>query len=59
MPLPLVDECVQEGIAAKVQAAFALRKQAKQLLEYAKQGVELAIEQGEDAALRWLNNQVG
>ena len=59
MPLPLVDARIQEGIAAKVQEAFALRKQAKQLLEYAKQGVEMAIEQGEDAALRWLNDQVG
>lgn len=36
MPLPLVDARIQEGIAAKVQEAFALRKQAKQLLEYAK-----------------------
>ena len=59
MPLPLVDARIQEGIAAKVQEAFALRKQAKQLLEYAKQGVEMAIEQGEDAALGWLHDQVG
>ena len=59
MPLPLVAARIQEGIAAKVQEAFALRKQAKQLLEYAKQGVEMAIEQGEDAALRWLHDQVG
>lgn len=59
MPLPQVDARIQEGIAAKVQEAFALRKQAKQLLEYAKQGVEMAIEQGEDAALGWLHDQVG
>ena len=59
MALPLVDARIQEGIAAKVQEAFALRKQAKQLLEYAKQGVEMAIEQGEDAALGWLHDQVG
>ncbi len=59
MPLPLVDARIQEGIAAKVQEAFALRKQAKQLMEYAKQGVEMAIEQGEDAALGWLHDQVG
>ena len=59
MPLPLVDARIQEGIAAKVQEALALRKQAKQLLEYAKQGVEMANEQGEDAALRWLHDQVG
>lgn len=55
MPLPMIDEDVQKVIAAKVQESFALRQQSKQLLEYAKQAVEMAIEQGEDAALEWLN----
>ena len=31
---------------------------AKQLLEYAKQAVEMAIEQGEDVALKWLKDKV-
>lgn len=35
----------------KVQNSFALRRQSKQLLEYAKQAVEMAIEQGEDSLL--------
>ena len=48
----------QKEIAAKVQEAFALRKQSKQLLEYAKQAVEMAIEQGEDVALKWLKDKV-
>ena len=55
MPLPMIDEEVQKVIAAKVQESFALRKQSKQLLEYAKQAVEMAIEKGENAALEWLN----
>ncbi len=55
MPLPMIDENVQKEIANKVQESFALRKQAKQLLEYAKHAVEMAIEQGEDAALKWLD----
>ena len=55
MPLPMIDDDIQEEIAAKVQEAFTLRKQSKQLLEYAKQAVEMAIEQGEDVALEWLN----
>jgi type I restriction enzyme S subunit len=58
MPLPKVDEKLQKTIAAKVQESFALRRQSKQLLEYAKQAVEMAIEQGEDIALEWLKDKV-
>lgn len=58
MPLPMIDEEVQKVIAAKVQESFALRKQSKQLLEYAKRAVEMAIEQGEDTALEWLKDKV-
>lgn len=58
MPLPMIDENTQKEIAAKVQEAFTLRKQSKQLLEYAKQAVEMAIEQGEEAALEWLKGKV-
>lgn len=57
MPLPMIDENVQKAIAAKVQESFALRKKSKQLLEHAKQAVEMAIEQGEDAALEWLKDK--
>lgn len=56
--IPILDMDTQKEIAAKVQEAFALRKQSKQLLEYAKQAVEMAIEQGEDVALKWLKDKV-
>lgn len=59
MPLPKVDEKLQKAIAAKVQESFDLRHQSKQLLEYAKQAVEMAIEQGEDTALAWLKERSG
>ena len=36
-----------------------IRDKSKQLLEYAKQVVEIAIEQGEDAALAWLKERTG
>ena len=36
-----------------------IRDKSKQLLEYAKQAVEIAIEQGEDAALAWLKERTG
>lgn len=54
MPLPKIDEKLQKDIAANVQESFALRYQSKLLLDYAKQAVEMAIEQGENAALAWL-----
>ena len=57
-PFPQVDEKLQKDIAAKIQESFALRCQSKQLLEYAKQAVEMAIEQGEDIALAWLKANI-
>lgn len=48
----------QRELAEMVQKSFALRRQSKQLLEYAKQAVEIAIEQGEDASLAWLKDKV-
>lgn len=59
IPIPILDEEIQKDIAKKVQNSFALRRQSKQLLEYAKQAVEMAIEQGEDAALAWLKERSG
>lgn len=40
--------------AAIVEAAHAARRQAKRLLEAAKRAVEVAIEEGEAAALAYL-----
>ena len=56
--IPVLDMGIQKRIAAKVQESFALRKQSKQLLEYAKQAVEMAIEQGEGVALKWLKDKI-
>ena len=58
MPLPKINSDVQKTVAEKVQESFALRRKSKELLEVAKQAVEMAIEQGEDAALAWLGNRV-
>ena len=55
--IPILDMDIQEDIAQKVQESFVLRKKSKELLEYAKQAVEMAIEQGEDKALEWLKNK--
>lgn len=55
--IPIVSLEIQKEIAAKVQETFALRKQSKQLLDYAKQAIEMAIEQGEEIALKWLETK--
>jgi type I restriction enzyme M protein len=52
--VPLVDDAIQTQIADLVQQSFALKKESEQLLEKAKQAVELAIEQGEEVAMGYL-----
>ena len=54
--LPLIRKEVQNELAAKVQESFALRKESKRLLDLAKHAVEVAIEQGEDAAMKLLED---
>lgn len=56
--LPLIRKEVQNELAAKVQESFALRKESKRLLELAKHAVEVAIEQGEDAAMKLLEENI-
>lgn len=56
--VPVLDMDKQKELAEMVQKSFALRRQSKQLLEYAKRAVEIAIERGEDAALAWLKDKV-
>jgi restriction endonuclease S subunit len=53
--IPLIDLELQQQIECKIQQSFALRKEAKRLLDVAKQAVEMAIEQDEETAIKWLN----
>ena len=57
MPLPKIEQSVQKQIATKVQESFALRHQSEQLLENAKRAVEIAIEPGEEKAMKWLKGK--
>ncbi len=56
--LPLIRKEVQTELAAKVQESFTLRKESKRLLDLAKHAVEVAIEQGEDAAMKLLERKI-
>ena len=59
MPIPILVDGVKQSVVTKVNKSASLRHQSKQLLEYAKQAVEIAIEQGEDVALAWLKERTG
>lgn len=57
--IPILDTTEQKELSKMVQESFSLRRQSEQLLDYAKQAVELAIEQGEDVAMAWLKEKGG
>lgn len=59
MPFPQIGNRTQKQIAKEIQKSFSLRRQSEQLLDYTKQAVELAIEQGEDVAMAWLKEKGG
>ena len=51
-------EQIQEKIALLVSESFMLKKQSEQLLETAKRAVEIAIEEGEEIALRLISEHI-
>ena len=57
--LPIIVEEKQTQIQQKVIESFNLRKQSKHLLECAKRAVEMAIEQDEQTAIDWLEDETG
>lgn len=56
-PLPLIPLSKQSEIAALITQSFALKKQSEHLLDVAKRAVEIAIEQDETVAMRWIEEQ--
>jgi len=56
--IPILPEAKQNQIQQKVTESFNLRKQSKHLLECAKKAVEIAIEQDEQTAGKWLENKI-
>ena len=57
MPIPVFEHDIQDLVADKIQESFSLRRKSKQLLEYAKRAVEIAIEQDEESAIEWLKER--
>ena len=55
IPLPLITKDIQEQIAKYVKEGSSLRNKSKQLLELVKQTVEIAINENEEEALKYIN----
>lgn len=53
--IPIIDDTAQKTIKQKINQSFKLSKQSHELLENAKQAVQIAIEEGEEKALQWLD----
>ncbi len=56
--IPLFDDKIQTEIKQKVEESFEMRDKSKKLLEIAKLGVEKAIEEDEDAATAWIDEEL-
>lgn len=56
--IPLLDETIQAEISAKIAKSRKSLEQSKALLETAKRGVEMAIEQDETSAKQWMEKRL-
>jgi len=59
LPFPKLEEATNAQIVQAVQSSHAARRRAHALLERAKRAVEIAIEESEAAALRFLAEPFG
>lgn len=57
--IPLLPFSTQQKIASLVQESHEGRRKAKELLEIAKKAVEIAIENSEEEALKYISKTVG
>lgn len=56
--IPVLPVDKQKKIAETVNESFCNRELSKQLLNIAKQGVEMAIEKDENTARKWIYGEV-
>ena len=55
IPVPYIENNIQQQIAELIQESFALKAASEKLLETSKRAVEIAIEENEAAALEFIN----
>lgn len=58
IPIPIFKQEIQNLVKNNIQQAQKIQSQSKRLLEIAKRGVEIAIEQDEDIATNWINQEL-
>lgn len=56
--VPIIDYTKQQEIAELVEESFRLKKQSENILETAKRAVEIAIEENEVVALKYINDNI-
>lgn len=56
--IPIIQEECQNALESLIAASDHAREESKRLLDIAKRGVEVAIEQDEVAATRWLDERL-
>ncbi|WP_324171141.1 hypothetical protein [Sulfurimonas sp.] len=54
--IPIIDDIIQTKIEEKVKESFKLKEESKQLLEVAKRAVEIAIEDGKNLAMEYIED---
>ena len=57
LSIPIIDYKKQQQIADLIEQSFTLKKQSEHLLEVAKRAVEIAIEENEEIALTYINQE--
>ena len=58
IPIPVLKDDIHKKIKEYVQDSQVILTKAKELLEYAKQAIEMAIEKDENVAIAWLNIKI-
>ena len=56
--MPLIANAVQVSIKHKIEEAIRTKHQSQSLLDIAKRGVELAIEENEQSAEKWIKREL-
>jgi type I restriction enzyme S subunit len=55
--IPIINNRIQTKIEEKIKESFSLKQNSKELLEVAKKAVEIAIENGENEAMEYINTK--
>lgn len=56
--IPIVEEYIQQDIGDKIRSSFFLRRISEKLIKTAQKAVEIAIEEGEDEALKFIDKNL-